>query len=426
MIFGVARELITPYFKTNISCTGAFGVPFEGIHDDVYVKTVVLEDGKTKALIVATDLLFHDRSLNQWVKEYANKHYHVPEEHIVINHSHNHNAPSALGYDDAHVSQEYEDFLRERLFRCIDRAFANTFEGELSHTSIEEYFLNVNRRRVMDDGTIQNRPNPMGPKNSMVDILKVCDKKGRVRILIACYACHPAFYADLMEISAEYPGRLCHKLEDKYYGCTALFLQGFAGNIKTNINVRGDRFIHATYDDIDEMALLLQNKISKAISSHIFSTVRLDIGGVGFEIPIEIEPAPKEYFADAIGKRLNKPLLDRNAKKILENYDTMENKLTLHAGILKLSSELCIAHMGGEPCFEVEEIVEQSLGIKKVIFSGYSDAAAYIPTDKLIPEGGYEVDSFLEYGFKGEFKVGVDRKIFEAFKEGGEKLFGNR
>jgi hypothetical protein len=426
MIFGVARELITPHFKTCISCTGAFGVPFEGIHDDVYVKAVVLEDGKTKALIVATDLLFHDRSLNQWVKEYANKKYNVPEENIVINHSHNHNAPSSLGYDDANVSQEYEDFLRERLFRCIDRAFANTFEGDMSYTSIEEYFLNVNRRRLMDDGTIQNRPNHMGPKDSMVNILKVCDKKGRIRILMVCYACHPALYPDLLEISAEYPGRLCHKLEDTFYGCTALFLQGFGGNVKTNINSRGDRFQKMTYDAIDDMALILENKISKAILNNSFSKACLDIGGVEFEISIEIEPAPKEYFINSIGKRPSKPLLDHNAKKILENYDAMENKLMLYAGILKLSSELCIAHMGGEPCFEVEEIVQRSLGGKKVIFSGYSDAVAYIPTDKLIPEGGYEVDSFLEYGFKGQFKIGVDHKIFEAFRDGGEKLFGNR
>lgn len=425
MIFGVARELITPYFKTNISCTGAFGVPFESIHDDVYVKAVVLGDGKTTALIVATDLLFHDRTLNEWVKEYASKKYNVPEQQIVINHSHNHNAPSAYGYDDAHVSQEYEDFLRERLFRCIDRAFANTFEGEMTYTSIEEYFLNLNRRRLMDDGTIRNGPNPTGPKDSMVHILKVCDKKGRIRIVMVVYACHPTIYADLREISAEYPGRLCHKLEDKYYGCTAVFLQGFAGNIKANISSRGDKWQNGTYEDINDMALILENKISKAISNQPFSKATLDLGGIEFEIPIEIEPAPKEYFINSIGKRPTKPLLDRNAHKILENYDTMENKITIVAGILKLSSELCIAHMGGEPCFEVEEIVEKALGNKKVIFSGYSDAVAYIPTDKLIPEGGYEVDSFLEYGFKGQFKLGVDHKIFEAFRDGGEKLFGN-
>lgn len=424
MIFGVAKELITPYFKTNISCTGAFGYPFEGIHDDVYVKAVVLQDDKTKGLIIATDLLFHNRTFFLWAKEYANKKYNVPKEQVVVNHSHNHNAPSCFGYDDDHVSQEYEDFLKERLERCIDRAFANTFEGEMSYTAVEEYFLNINRRRLMDDGTIQNRPNPLGPKDSMVDILKVCVKKGRIRILMVCYSCHPATYPDLLEISSEYPGRLCHKLEDTFYGCTAVFLQGSGGNVKTNISSRGDRYVRTTYDEIDEMAMILQSKITKAILNQPFSKVDLDLGGVEFEIPLEVEPAPREYFQNAIGKRPSKPLLDRNAIRILENYDTMESTVTLHGGILKLSSDLCIAHTGGEPCYEVEEIVTKALENIKVIFSGYSDAIAYIPTDKLIPEGGYEVDSFLEYGNKGPFKIGIDQKVYDAFNSGKKKLFG--
>ncbi len=101
----------------------------------------------------------------------------------------------------------------------------------------------------------------------------------------------------------------------------------------------------------------------------------------------------------------------------------MPHTIYLYAGILKLSPDLCIAHTGGEPCYEVEEIVNKALENKKVIFSGYSDAIAYIPTDHLIPEGGYEVDSFLEYGNIGPFKLGVDQKIFDAFQKGGEKLF---
>ncbi|HBN86447.1 MAG TPA: hypothetical protein DDZ89_21730 [Clostridiales bacterium] len=422
MFFGVARELITPYVKTNISCTGKFGVPFEGIHDDVYVKAFVLDDGKTKALIVATDLLFHNRSLNHRVEEYAGK-YNVPKENIVINHSHNHNAPSCFGYDDEHVSQAYEDFLQDRLERCIDRAFANTFEGEMSYTSIEEFFLNVNRRRLMADGTIQNRPNHMGPKDSMMDVLKVCDKKGRIRILLVCYSCHAAFYPDLLEISADYPGRLCQRLENQFYGCTAMFLQGSGGNTKANISSRGERFIQMPYEEIDHMAMIMENKISKAIIEGSFIKEALDLGGVTFEIPIDLEPAPIEYFEKAVGQRPSKPLLSRNAERIIKNYDYMPHTIYLYAGILKLSPDLCIAHTGGEPCYEVEEIVNKALENKKVIFSGYSDAIAYIPTDHLIPEGGYEVDSFLEYGNIGPFKLGVDQKIFDAFQKGGEKLF---
>ena len=170
--------------------------------------------------------------------------------------------------------------------------------------------------------------------------------------------------------------------------------------------------------------MILQSKITKAILNQPFSKVDLDLGGVEFEIPLEVEPAPREYFQNAIGKRPSKPLLDRNAIRILENYDTMESTVTLHGGILKLSSDLCIAHTGGEPCYEVEEIVTKALENIKVIFSGYSDAIAYIPTDKLIPEGGYEVDSFLEYGNKVALLKSESIKSIRRLQQRKKKLFG--
>lgn len=425
MIFGVGRELITPFFKTNISCTGAFGVPFEGIHDDVYVKAFVMDDNRTRALVVSTDLLFHDESLNLKIFEYAKAKYGIPMEHVVINHTHNHNAPSALGYDNENVSEEYEAFLEERTLRAIDRAFVNTFEGDMYHGTIEEYFLSVNRRRRMEDGTIQNRPNPMGPKDSTMDVLKVCDKGGRIRVLMVVYSCHPAIYPDLREISSEYPGRLCHRLEGRFYGSTALFLQGSGGNVKTNISSRGDRFIRGTYEDIDKMAMVLEDNVARVIGEDSMDMVSLYLGGTSFSIPVDVEPAPVEYFERALGLRPDKPLLRNNARKILDNYDTMENKIVLKGGILRLSEDLCIAHMGGEPCFEAKELVRKAMGDDvKVIFTGYSDAIAYIPTDSLIGEGGYEVDSFLEYGFKGPFKVGIDGKISHYYREGRKILFG--
>ena len=54
---------------------------------------------------------------------------------------------------------------------------------------------------------------------------------------------------------------------------------------------------------------------------------------------------------------------------------------------------------------------------KKVIFIGYADATAYIPDDRYISEGGYEVDgSVVEYCLKGRFKSGMDRKMIDAFQ----------
>ncbi|HCS74275.1 MAG TPA: hypothetical protein DIW17_10415 [Clostridiales bacterium] len=53
-----------------------------------------------------------------------------------------------------------------------------------------------------------------------------------------------------------------------------------------------------------------------------------------------------------------------------------------------------------------------------MLFFGYNDAIAYVPTDKLLKEGGYEAgdESVTEYRLKGKFKAGIDKRFLKGFK----------
>ena len=77
-----------------------------------------------------------------------------------------------------------------------------------------------------------------------------------------------------------------------------------------------------------------------------------------------------------------------------------------------------IAFLCGEVCVEVKQHIKKAFGDKKVIFIGYGDSTAYIPDDKIIQEGGYEAEgSVVEYGLKGKFKPGVDKKMQDSYSE---------
>jgi len=63
MTFGVAKDLITPDVKTHMGGYGSlYGRYFVGLHDDLYVKALVMDDGKQRAVLISFDLLFHDQS----------------------------------------------------------------------------------------------------------------------------------------------------------------------------------------------------------------------------------------------------------------------------------------------------------------------------------------------------------------------------
>ena len=51
--------------------------------------------------------------------------------------------------------------------------------------------------------------------------------------------------------------------------------------------------------------------------------------------------------------------------------------------------------------------------------AGYSNGVmSYIPTDRVLSEGGYEaVDSMIYYGMPGPFQSGVEGRVFDAIHQ---------
>ena len=87
----------------------------------------------------------------------------------------------------------------------------------------------------------------------------------------------------------------------------------------------------------------------------------------------------------------------------------------LCCSILKLSDSLYIATMGGEPCNNVKKSVISAFGDKDVCFIGYTDSCAYIVDDVILQEGGYEPESYSEYGNAGPFKPGLNKAYYDGF-----------
>lgn len=114
--------------------------------------------------------------------------------------------------------------------------------------------------------------------------------------------------------------------------------------------------------------------------------------------------------------------LRRNASEMVSNYNKIKNSFNLECGIIKLAQNLFFIHMGGEPCCEVKFNLMPLFNQSNVIFTGYTDACAYIVPDSMILEGGYEVRSFLEYKHKGRILSGIDSLLYNAFSDAKTKF----
>ena len=417
MKFGIARDLITPDVKTHMGGYGTlYGEYFTGIHDDIYVKTLVLDDGNRKAVLVTYDLLMHDYALTEAIANYIHTKHGIEQDNLLVSYTHAHTGPALEGYDPGQASPEYEAFLLERTKSCIDRALVNVCEGRMEFGWVEGEW-SINRRKVID-GEMRNAPNLSGNRDRRLNILKITDTEGACRALLLNYACHPVTLGPTPWISGEYPGRLCQILDTDFYGCVSMFFQGAGGNTRPLVAAKADdKWRQCTFDDVDGMAQAMAVAVRRAVYSGQLEPVDLDLAARQFVVELEIEVYPKEFFEKAA---LNDDVPDsprkNEARLVLERYDTTDNIVRLHACIIRLSDDLYMAMLCGEVCLEVKQEIEKVFAGKNLIFVGYGDGTAYIPDDGLIDEGGYEVDgSVIEFCLKGRFKKGINGKMREAY-----------
>ena len=118
LLAGAAKVDITPEDLNGL--TNLWGTPFEAVHDRIYVRALMLDNGINRAAIVAADLVeFGDTSE---LREQIEKEFGIPTANIIITASHDHSAPrvgtttpGATAQKGGPATQKYTGFV----YGCI-------------------------------------------------------------------------------------------------------------------------------------------------------------------------------------------------------------------------------------------------------------------------------------------------------------------
>jgi len=434
MKFAVSKEIITPIKPMKIACVGVFDVNFKAIHDDVYVRCLVLDDGKEKAVFMAMDLLFHDSLLNHEIAQYAKETYGISESGVTVAYTHAHTAPAARGYHLGHHDDEYEAFLLSRAKSCLDRAMCSMFEGELEYGVFDADF-NISRRGNFD-GVYDIIPDFDYPRDREYWVMCVRDRSGVIRSIVTNYACHPVFYPAMDSISGEFPARLCQLLDAKYYGCVSLFFQAAGADVRPRSTVDETKLgkpgwqwkQNLTFSDVSALAEEMYIAVSSFIENGGCQKTELSIASYAFEIELEMDGRSLEFFRqqmEELNGQQDNPYRTSAIYITEGGYDKLSDSLMLRASVVRISKELYVATLGGEPCFGVKKAIKEAFRDKNLCFIGYTDSCAYIVDDRILGEGGYEPTCHLEYCLKGPFKPGLDAKYTAAFEKALSHIIEN-
>ena len=216
---GIAAAIITPPVGTMLEGYTANTEPSRGVHDDLYARALVIDDGETQAAIVSCDLIGVDRRLVALARERASEATGIPGGHMLIAAVHTHQGPAGLrrGGDDALM-----DVTARQIAGAITAA----------HRSRREATLKIGTTTVAS--VAMNRRHPDWPVDTTLTVL-LLDDPDPLRPPIAAainFACHPTvLYHDNHLLSADYPGHAVRTVEQLFPGLGALFLNGACGNV---------------------------------------------------------------------------------------------------------------------------------------------------------------------------------------------------
>jgi len=136
------------------------------------------------------------------------------------------------------------------------------------------------------------------------------------------------------------------------------------------------------------------------------------------KLNLPLETNPKEFYEERREFYSDKSeMMKLNAEYVLKNYDDMKSELPLNCGVIRINPNFYIYSLGGEPGVNIQTVLRESMPDAQILCFGYNDAIAYVPSDKMIEEGGYEAEgSVTEYRLKGRIAPGVDKIYCDALK----------
>lgn len=397
---GAASAKITPEGPMWMAGYASRTKPSEGVDLDLFAKALVVHDAAgAKFALVTLDLVGVPRNVRLAVAERVRKELGIDAAHLALNASHTHSGPELRtsrinGADDLALREEeatsYTNKLQDTIVRLITEASAKAAPASLEYCSARCGFA-MNRRTPDGKGGWNNFPNPDGPVDHAVPVLKVSGGDGKEIALVFGYSCHCTTLG-LQKFNGDYAGYAQQYLQEAHPTAVAMFMNGCSGD--QNPYPRNTTALAQTHGRSLATAVeaaLTTNK--KALTGNIRAAFR--------EIPLAYDKLPTRDEL-LIEKASKDKYAVTHATRVLDKLDAdgkLASDYPYPVQIVRLGNDLTWVTLGGEV------VVDYSLRLKKEIHdpivwvSGYSnDVMAYIPSLRIWKEGGYEGGGAMKYG----------------------------
>lgn len=409
---GVAEVDITPDYPVRLSGFGFRREESEGVNQKIWAKALAFMDAESgPAILITTDNLGVPIAVTKEVARRLQMRIGLLPSRLAITASHTHTAPMLTSVAPTLFSQPIPPEHQAR----IDQ-YTHEFTDHLTQVALAAY-RDIQPSQVSwgigQVGFATNRRAQGGPVDHDLPTLVVRDQEGQPRAIYFSYACHCVTLSH-NHIGGDWVGYAMEHIESTFPGVIALSSIGCGADSNPNSGVTGDKTEIASSQGqsiADEIKRMLSTPLQPIASS---PETRMDSVSLDFAEPrsrVEWEERASQPGAVGYHAQVNLERLDRG--------EALPTGIDYPIQTWNFGSDLAMVFLPGEVVVDYSVQLKKELDARRLWINAYAnDAPCYIPSERILKEGGYEGGyAMIYYDQPQIFAPGLEQKIIHKTRE---------
>lgn len=390
---GAAQVRITPsdpqplagYFRERLST---------GVHDDLWAKALVLDDGAHRYAMIACDLIWVPAAVVAKARALVQEQTGIPAGHVFISATHTHTAPEVAG--------AFAGWLPGRIAAAASAAAQALQPARVAVAAGEEPSLVFNRRFFMTDGTVGWNPGkrnpriirPAGPVDPRVSVVTVDAESGAPIATLVNYALHLDTVGGT-ELSADYPYTLSRLVSGARGGGVTIFTIGCAGNVN-HIDV-SDARPQSGHGEAARIGTVLAGQVIRTLAAlEPAEQPQLRMARTVLSLPVTPHRPEDVAWSRSIAARWDRgeklPFLDIvKARRILDLESRNNAPCQAEVQVIAAADNIAWVGLPGEIFVELGLDIQRASPFRHTIVVSLANGSlGYFPNQKGWKEGNYE------------------------------------
>jgi len=388
---GVAKVDITPEYPVRMYGYGARKTESEGVAGRLKAAALAMggDAGDGPAVLLTVDCGAVPADVRDVVLRRVQAKTPLKPERFMLANSHNHSGPDLKGMGEMSGAQRehlarYAAELTGRLEEVVLKALASRKPARLAWTGGCVGFA-ANRRVLKDGKWVGFGAVPEAPADHSLPMLRVADADGRLLAVVVNYACHnTTLRGDFKRIHGDWAACAQECIEADHPGAVALVTIGCGAD--------ADPCPHGTVELCRRHGRALADEVNRLLAGP-FKPVdpTLTARMTTLDIPFDQPPPMEELRRRAANSYPAERLL-----KLLERSGKPPTSEPYRIAVWVFGKDLAMLFLADEVVVDYALRMKREFDGGRLWINAYcNDVSMYVASNRLLKEGGYEVNNSL-------------------------------